>query len=103
MIINREDREIIRKGKLRWASPLAHSFYKNTNHTKKFYTTSNCNGCGLCAKDCPCNVISMVDQKPRWEANCTHCLKCINKCPRTAIQYGKGTLKRRRYYNNRLK
>lgn len=101
MITDRANEEQIQKGLLGWVTSIAHNFYKNTNHTKKFYVTESCNGCGLCAKDCPCNVITIVEQKPKWEANCTHCLKCINKCPKVAIQYGKATRKRRRYYNQR--
>lgn len=99
IIKDRGNKEHIKKGLISWTTPIVHSFYKKANHTKKFYATDSCNGCGLCAKDCPCNVITIVNQQPNWHGDCTHCLKCINKCPKTAIQYGKGTLKRRRYYN----
>jgi ferredoxin/flavodoxin len=100
IIKDRGNKEYIKKGLISWTTPIVHSFYKKANHTKKFYTTHSCNGCGLCAKNCPCNVITIEEQKPKWDGDCTHCLKCINQCPKSAIQYGKGTRKRRRYYNN---
>ena len=56
-----------------------------------------CIGCGLCAEKCPQKNIEMKDGKPVWKAQCYQCLRCINACPRQAIQYGKGTEGRRRY------
>lgn len=80
--------------------PIVHSFYKNTDHRKKFYATENCTGCGLCEKGCPCQAITMENGKPVWKENCSFCLKCIHSCPTHALQYGKGTITRSRYLNN---
>ncbi len=77
--------------------PLVHSMYKHTDHHKKFYVTSTCIGCGICENECPCNVIQWKGNKPIWEENCSFCLKCINTCPKQAIQYGSKTEKRKRY------
>ena len=79
--------------------PIVHSFYKMTDHRKKFYATDECTGCGLCAKNCPCQAIAMENNKPVWKENCSFCLKCINSCPAHALQHGKGTINRRRYLN----
>lgn len=77
--------------------PIVHHFYKCTDHRKNFYVTDECTGCGYCAKNCPCQAIIMVDNKPVWKENCSFCLKCIHSCPAQALQNGKGTLKRSRY------
>ena len=59
--------------------------------------TDSCNGCGLCAANCPAHAITLREGKPVWAAQCYQCLRCINECPRQAIQYGKATAGRRRY------
>jgi ferredoxin len=64
---------------------------------KKFYAEDTCNGCGLCAKKCPLGNIEMVDGKPQWNGNCTHCMACIAYCPTEAIEYGKISKGKRRY------
>ena len=72
-------------------------FNKYQISDKAFFTTNSCNGCKLCEKICPVGNIK-VNKKPEWKHNCTLCLACIHKCPQTAIQYGKETSKKGRYY-----
>lgn len=60
--------------------------YKLT--AKDFYVKDSCIGCGKCAKLCPLNNIKLVDQKPVWGDQCTHCMACIGNCPVEAIEYG---------------
>ena len=76
------------------ASMAFNAFARNT---KPFYATDLCNGCGLCAKNCPLSTIILVDDKPQWSKKCYQCLRCINECPQKAIQYGKSTVTRGRY------
>lgn len=72
-------------------------FNKFARSAKPFYTGESCNGCGQCAKNCPAHAIILRDGKPVWAAQCFQCLRCINECPKQAIQYGKSTAGRRRY------
>lgn len=65
---------------------------------KPFYVEDSCNSCGLCERLCPTKNIVMADGKPQWQGNCTQCLACLHHCPKTAIQYGKATKTRGRYY-----
>ena len=72
-------------------------FNKFARSAKPFFTEDSCNGCGLCARNCPAHAISLRDGKPIWAAQCYQCLRCINECPQRAIQYGKSTAGRHRY------
>ncbi|MGL4107531.1 EFR1 family ferrodoxin [Clostridium sp. LP20] len=66
---------------------------------KYFWTTDNCNGCGLCEEICPAKNIEIMDKKPLWKNKCEKCTACIQYCPNKAIEWGKSTLKRVRYTN----
>jgi len=65
---------------------------------KPFYATNACTGCTTCVNNCPLNNISLIDGKPKWGNNCTHCMACIGGCPHQAIEYGKKTQGKPRYY-----
>lgn len=65
---------------------------------KKFYTTDGCTGCGKCAGLCPLNNIELAGGRPVWKGNCTHCMACICRCGAEAIEYGKKSIGKRRYY-----
>lgn len=62
-----------------------------------FFATDKCIGCGTCVRSCPLNNISLVDGKPVWGKDCTHCVACINLCPVEAIEYGKASVGKNRY------
>lgn len=64
-------------------------FYPAFVHAKKFYATETCISCGLCEKVCPLSNVRLVNGKPIWADNCTHCMACISRCPKEAIEYGK--------------
>jgi len=40
--------------------------------------------------------------EPRWLGHCEACLRCLNTCPRRAIEYGDSTVGRDRYLNPRI-
>jgi len=64
-------------------------FYPVFVHAKKFYATESCISCGKCVNVCPLKNVSIENGKPKWGDNCTHCMACICKCPKEAIEYGK--------------
>lgn len=65
--------------------------------SKDFFAKQNCAGCGKCEKLCPLNNIRLVDKKPVWGNNCTHCMACIGNCPVEAIEYGTVTQNKESY------
>ena len=75
--------------------------YATMISAKGFHTTAACSGCGGCVKRCPLNNVKMADNKPQWGKSCTHCMACIAGCSHQAIEYGKVTQGRIRYYNTK--
>ncbi|MCQ2279148.1 MAG: EFR1 family ferrodoxin [Bacteroidales bacterium] len=73
-------------------------FFKFIVKDKKFRVLDSCVGCGICEKGCPLNNIRLQNGRPVWNGDCTHCMACICRCPQQAIEYGKGSLGKRRYY-----
>lgn len=58
-----------------------------------------CTRCGLCARECPANNITLsCNELPKWQGKCTMCLSCIHRCPVRAIEYGKATRSKGRYF-----
>jgi len=52
-----------------------------------FIINECCKSCGLCSKLCPCNNIVVIDGKPVFCHNCSHCMACVCYCPKRAIGY----------------
>lgn len=73
-------------------------FYPLFVKAAAFYSTDECIGCGLCEKLCPLKNIQIKDHRPVWGKECTHCMACIAKCPKKAIEYGKKSKGKNRYY-----
>lgn len=73
-------------------------FYPFLVTAKGFYTTDACIGCGKCVERCTLNNITIVDGKPNWGNNCTHCTACIGGCPKEAIEFKNKTQGKPRYY-----
>ncbi len=72
-------------------------FYPVFVHAKKFYATANCISCGKCAGVCPLQNIHLENGRPVWKNHCTHCMACICRCPKEAIEYGKHSQNLPRY------
>lgn len=80
-----------------YSGPVNKLFYPMFVHADKFRAEDNCIGCGKCKKECPLNNIEIVNGKPVWGKDCTHCMACISKCPVEAIEYGKNSKGKVRY------
>ncbi len=53
---------------------------------KLFALNKKCNSCGFCRDNCPVKSITWRENKPYWGWNCIQCFRCINKCPKDAIE-----------------
>ena len=73
-------------------------FYPLAINAKGFNATDVCVGCGECSVRCPMNNIKIIDKKPQWSNDCTHCMACIGGCPKAAIEFKKKTQGKPRYY-----
>lgn len=62
-----------------------------------FKVSDACVSCNKCARRCSLNNINMVNGKPVWKGNCTHCMACICSCPVKAIEYKSISKGKRRY------
>jgi NAD-dependent dihydropyrimidine dehydrogenase PreA subunit/flavodoxin len=103
----RDDRPIdeYRKGSLSFLKSrvIYPQFVKHAMSSRPFYTTATCTSCGRCVAFCPTKNLSMKDHKPLWGDHCMQCLSCIHRCPTKAIEYGKATQNKGRYYFKKQK
>lgn len=85
-------------GKAMMSKVLNPIMYSMMISAKSFRVTDKCSGCGKCVQRCPLNNIKLTNGKPVWDDQCTHCMACIAGCPNEAIEYGKKTVGKPRYY-----
>lgn len=79
------------------SGPVNPGFYAFAVKSKAFTASDACISCGKCARSCPVHGIDIVDGKPVWNGDCTHCMACICGCPEGAIEYGKISVGKPRY------
>ena len=72
-------------------------FYKWASD-EPFFSTDECISCGMCAKVCPMQNITLENGRPVWHGHCNTCDACYHHCPKHAIQYGKSTRGKGQYY-----
>jgi ferredoxin len=78
-------------GLLLFPASLGYLFFARFFLPKIFFADNRCNGCGLCARECPFRAIRMWGVKrprPYWTFRCESCMKCMAHCPTEAIQAG---------------
>ena len=85
------------------SGPVNPIFYRFFVKATAFRADDRCIGCGKCVKNCPLNNIALKAGKPVWGKECTHCMACICYCPAEAIEYGKKSIGKPRYYFEQLK
>ena len=76
-------------------------FYGLLITDRKFRVSDSCIGCGICAKNCPLQNITIENDRPKWNGHCTNCMSCYHRCPKNAINFGKATLGKGQYYFKR--
>ncbi len=82
-----------------WMSTMANPIMYAAMMSAKIFTVSDqCIGCGKCERNCPLGNIHLVERKPVWGNHCTQCNACIGGCPKGAIEYGKKTAGKPKYY-----
>lgn len=85
-------------GSLLQSSVINFPFYQLIVSDRGFYATEQCISCQRCQQLCPFNNITFDKGKPKWNGTCTQCMACICGCPVEAIEYGKATVGKERYY-----
>lgn len=73
-------------------------FYRFFVKAKAFTADARCFGCGKCAALCPLQNIRLERGRPVWGSHCTHCMACICACPQEAVEYGRKSVGKPRYY-----
>lgn len=73
-------------------------FYGLLITDRKFTVSDACIGCGICAKNCPLQNITIENDRPKWNGHCTNCMSCYHRCPRNAINFGSATQGKGQYY-----
>lgn len=66
---------------------------------RRLHVTDLCNRCGICARICPTENITVTDTAVTWGSSCTQCYACIHWCPQEAVEIGKRPLGKRRYHH----
>ena len=85
------------------SGPVNAAFYPLCVKATAFSADEKCISCGKCVRLCPLNNIALKNGKPVWGSDCTHCMACISYCPTQAIEYGKKSVGKPRYYFENLK
>jgi ferredoxin len=78
-------------GVLPRALPILYSAATEGWHSLDLFADERCDGCGVCARACPVENVTMRERTPVWGDECVLCFACLQWCPKTAVQAGKVT------------
>lgn len=69
-------------------APIAFMYflYARFFFAKTFIASTECDTCRICELKCPTASIHIINKRPFWKFTCESCMRCINICPRRAIQ-----------------
>lgn len=62
-------------------------YHKTRAYTKKLNIHENCSGCGICAKNCPTQNLSLLDGKAVAGDQCTMCYRCISNARKRQLHF----------------
>ena len=72
--------------------PVAYLIIARMFMAKVMFSNNKCVGCGMCARFCPNQAISMKDtgtkKRPYWTYHCENCLRCMGYCKKKAVEAG---------------
>jgi len=75
-------------------------FYSPYSIMKRFKIKNNCNGCGICAKVCPIDNISISSGRAVHGKGCAACYACVHWCPEHATIVNVPTFRGLRQYHH---
>lgn len=58
---------------------------------KLFFASYKCDGCAVCADNCPFSAIKMRGSpkpRPYWTTECESCMRCMAYCPKRCVEAG---------------
>jgi Pyruvate/2-oxoacid:ferredoxin oxidoreductase delta subunit len=58
---------------------------------KLFFASYKCDGCAVCANNCPFSAIKMrgvKNPRPYWTFECESCMRCMAFCPKRCVEAG---------------
>jgi Pyruvate/2-oxoacid:ferredoxin oxidoreductase delta subunit len=65
---------------------LGYYFFGRFILAKTFIANEKCDNCGLCIDQCTTHSIVLSGNRPFWKLSCESCMKCMNYCPKRAIE-----------------
>jgi len=72
-------------------APVALGYYASGRFVlaKTFIASRDCDGCEACVRECPVGGV-LLGGRPFWTFRCESCMRCMNRCPRRAIETAHG-------------
>ncbi len=75
------------------------NYFFNKFCTSKYEVSESCVSCGRCEEVCPVNNVKLSPAGvPHFDHYCINCASCINRCPVRAINIGRKTENRNRFF-----